>query len=362
MVSPTIPVAIVGVSGFAGAELAKLIDRHPLLELVGAVADRWAGAELGKQIALEGSAGRVRVEPQREALSACAAASYVLLATPNETSAELAPTLVGRGQRVIDLSGAFRLPDPEEFRRAYRFVHPAPELARSARYGLPELPATAGSEAPSYADARLVANPGCYATAAIASLAPLFAADLVLGSEAYCVGMSGVTGAGRKVEERLLYTELAENVAPYRVADHQHVPEIELALSRVAGRPIRVRFVPHLLPVKRGLLVTSYATLRSGVSPETALAAATASYDGASGLVRVVAPHEVTLANVAHGDLALVGWSFDPERGVATALGALDNLLKGAASQALQNLCALAGVPYRPLPSLARAAQGAVSP
>ncbi len=362
MVSPTIPVSIVGVSGFAGTELARLVERHPSLELVGAVADRWAGTTLGAHVPLEGPAARLHVRPQREVLEACAGAACVLLATPNETSAELAPRLLERDQRVIDLSGAFRLPDPDVFRRAYRFAHPAPELARAARYGLPELPAAAGADAPAYADARLVANPGCYATAAIASLAPLFAADLVDGDEAYCVGMSGVTGAGRKVEERLLYAELAENVAPYRVADHQHVPEIELALSRVARRPIRVRFVPHLLPVKRGLLVTSYAPLRPGVSPETALAAATASYDGAIGLVRVVAPDEVTLANVAHGDLALVGWSFDPERGVATALGALDNLLKGAASQALQNLCALTGVPYLPLPSLARAAQGAVSP
>jgi len=331
-------VAIVGVSGFSGQELARLVVAHPLLSLEAVFADKSAGRPLGEIVSrLPEGAARLPVRPVAEA--AKLDGGFCFLATPAEVSADLAPRLLERGVRVVDLSGAFRLPDPATFRDAYRFEHPAPALAREARFGIPELPTTAG-EAPAYGAARLVANPGCYATSAIVSLAPLFAAGLVDGDEAFVVGMSGVTGAGRKVEERYLFTELAENVSPYRVADHQHVPEIELALSRVAGRAVRVRFVPHLLPVKRGLITTSFVKLRPGAALD-----AIAPWEP-GGLVRTVAPEAVTLAAVQHTPHALVGWSLDASRGVVTAIAALDNLLKGAASQALQNLCLLAGLPH----------------
>lgn len=338
-----IRVSIVGVSGFSGLELAKLVAAHPELSLASVHAERAAGRRLGELSALlPPPLSELPILPVADAASA--AIDAALLATPAEASAELAPALVARGARVVDLSGAFRLQDLEVFRAAYRFAHPAPALVREARYGLPELPAAAG-DAPAYADARLVANPGCYATSAIASLAPLFAAGLVEGDGAWVVGMSGVTGAGKKVEERLLFTEVDENVSPYRVADHQHVPEIEQALSRVASRPVAVRFVPHLLPVKRGLATTGFARLRDGVRAADALRAVEAFYG--PGLVRAVPAERVTLAAVQGTPLALVGWSFDEERRTATALGALDNLLKGAASQALQNLCRMVGLPSR---------------
>jgi N-acetyl-gamma-glutamyl-phosphate reductase len=215
-------------------------------------------------------------------------------------------------------------------------------------------------DAPPYESVALLSNPGCYATAAILALAPLVSAGVVALDGIFVDGKSGVSGAGRKTEERLLFMEVDENLSAYRVGDHQHAPEIEQALGRVAGAPVRLTFVPHLVPVRRGLSVTAYARLapglasRAGDAPgsqgaslEAARASLATSYDHAE-LVRVVRPEEVSLAAVAHTPLALVAHRLLPERDAAIGLASLDNLLKGAASQALQNLCRMAGVPFDP--------------
>lgn len=338
-------VAVVGVSGFSGAELARLLAAHPSFVLTGAVADRWKGESLAARLGLRGPAGRVVVAPMAAAEDVAGAAEVTLLATPADVSARLAPALLGRGVRVVDLSGAFRLRDPAAYPRWYGFEHPAPELLAEARYGLPEVPEAAG-DAPPPDRARLVANPGCYATAAILALAPLVAAGLVADGGVFADGKSGVTGAGRKLEEHLLFTEVDENVSPYRVARHQHAPEIEQALARLAGRPVPVTFVPHLLPIRRGLIVTAFARLAPGAGAADAAEATRAFYARRAGEVDVVEPESVTIARVAHTPRALVGARSDGERGGAVAIGALDNLLKGAASQALQNLCAMVSTPY----------------
>lgn len=348
-------VAVVGVSGFSGLELARLVARHPALELVAAVADRWASSPLGARVpGLPREAARLVVRPMRELDDALRDVRFVCLATPAEASLELAPKLLERGHRVLDLSGAFRLADVELFRAVYRLEPPPASLQRAARYGLPELEGVAG-DAPPYETVALLSNPGCYATAAILALAPLVTRGLVALDGIFVDGKSGVSGAGRKTEERLLFMEIDENVSAYRVGDHQHAPEIEQALSRLAGAPVRLTFVPHLLPVRRGLSVTAFARLapsaleRARREPDLREleAALEAAYDDAE-LVRVVRPEEVSLAAVAHTPLAQVAHRLLPERGSAVALASLDNLLKGAASQALQNLCRMASVPFEP--------------
>ena len=338
-----VPVAILGVSGFAGTELARLIADQPSLLLAGVAADRWQGQPLGAHVRLRGPAARLEVAPMSSALEVARTAEVALLATPAEVSARLAPELLARGVRVVDLSGAFRLQDPAAYPRWYGFPHPAPELLGLAHYGLPEVPRA--SAAPEEATrARLVANPGCYATAAILALAPLLAAGAIDPSSIYVDGKSGVSGAGRKVEERLLFMEIDENLSAYRIGDHQHTPEIEQALGRVAARPVSVTFVPHLLPVKRGLLVTAFARLSGAVAPEEIPGLYTRYFDP-EGLVEACLPEEVTLARVAHTPLARLGARADAERGTVVVTSALDNLLKGAASQALQNLCTMVGAP-----------------
>lgn len=341
-------VVVVGVSGFAGAELIRLIDADERLQLAGAVADRWAGAPLKKWLRLgpKSRSAEVEVRPMAEVVEVCASGAFALLATPADVSAKVAPALIEKGARVVDLSGAFRLVDPAAYPRWYHFEHPAPHLLREAHYGIPELPAVAG-DAPAAEKARLIANPGCYATAAILTMAPLLARGLV-ERQVFADGKSGVTGAGRKVEERYLYTEIAENLSLYRVGNHQHTPEIEQALSRVAGGRVSVSFTPHLLPIKRGLIVSSYARLAAGVDAAEIPAAIHDAYVGKTGVVRVMTPNEVSIAGVAGTPDALVGAHADGERASVVSVSAIDNLLKGAASQAMQNLCAMAGLSYLP--------------
>jgi N-acetyl-gamma-glutamyl-phosphate reductase len=322
-------------------ELARLIARHPAFVLASATSDRWQHAPLGTHVRLPEPAASLRVTPMSDAVAVASQAHVALLCTPADVSARLAPELITRGVRVVDLSGAFRLSDPEAYPRWYRFTHPAPELLREARYAIPEIPAAAGA-APSAREARLIANPGCYATAAILALAPLVASGKALPAPLFADGKSGVTGAGRKVEERYLFAEVDENLSPYRAGDHQHTPEIEQALSRIAGARAELTFVPHLLPVRRGLLVTAFAQLAPGVLVDS-LPSLFAQFYGDAPLVEVTEPERVTLALVTGTAVARVGVRGDAERGTVLAIAALDNLLKGAASQALQNLCDMTG-------------------
>lgn len=335
------PVSIVGVSGYAGAELARLVAAHPSLSLHAAVSDSWAGRPLAEVMRVAEPTGSVVVSSMADVESACAGSKVVLLATPADASVSLAPRLLGLGLRVVDLSGGFRLEDASAYPRWYGFEHPCPELLAEAVYGLPEV----GEYERALGDARLVANPGCYATAAIVAMAPLLANKLVDPRSVFLDGKSGTSGAGKKVSANLMFTEVAESVAPYRVGRHQHTPEIEQVLSEVAGTKVNATFTPHLLPLRRGLIVTAYGNLAPGVSAED-LAAKFSRYYAGRSEVQVTAADEVSIARVAGDTHALVGAHADMERGSFVSVAAIDNLLKGAASQALQNLCAMVGVPF----------------
>lgn len=335
-------VSILGVSGYAGSELVPLLD-HPKFYLIGAASDRWQGTCLGEYLRLPGRLSRMVVSPMADAMKLAKDSEIVVLATPAEVSMQLVPKLVAEGVRVVDLSGAFRLTNLEDYPRFYKFDHTAPEYCAEAHYGLPEV-RDASSDPSGITSARVVANPGCYATAAIVALAPLLRAGIIERDGIFLDGKSGVSGAGRKAEERYSFMEVDENVSPYRVGDHQHTPEIEQALSRVAKAPVHVTFVPHLLPVKRGLMVTAYARLSRDVSQADVEALYRRDYRYAEGLVDVTAPGNVTLTRVAYTPLANVGVRVLPERSAVVVVSALDNLLKGAASQAMQNLCAMFGV------------------
>lgn len=339
--SPT-PIAVVGSSGYSGAELIRLLGAAPEFTLTAAFSDRDKGRCLGEVIAnVAPRSADLVVRPQAEASLACADAAIVALATPAEVSIELAPKLLAGGARVIDLSGAFRLPDTAVFREYYGFEHGAPELLSEAHYGLPQVPAASGA-GPAIGAARLVANPGCYATAAILALAPFVAGGMIGGEPIFIDGKSGVSGAGRKLSEKLLFMEVSENVSAYRVVDHQHTPEIELALSRVAQRAIMVSFVPHLLPVQRGLITTCFARSAER-DPERLRQALDEYYADASRLagsvvVQTGRVEEATIQSVRGTPSARVGVACDRRTGGLVAAAAIDNLLKGAASQALENL------------------------
>jgi N-acetyl-gamma-glutamyl-phosphate reductase len=344
-------VAIVGVSGYSGLELLRLLASHPSFEVTAAYSDRARGEPLRDLLPLgDPGASSLPIErivrAQAEAPDSFREADFVALATPAEVSAELAPHLVTHGARVVDLSGAFRLLDQESFRAFYRFEHPHPELLGKVPYGLPQLPNAVGAS--SIKEAKLVANPGCYATAAILSLAPFLAEGVVEPGGIFVHGKSGVSGAGRKVAENLLFMEVDENVSAYRVGNHQHTPEIEVALSRVAGHPVTLTFAPHLLPLKRGLLTTAFARLVRPLSQEECNAVLLRAYTQASRLddqqvVEVTSIERASIQSVARTNLARVGVAVDLHNQSIVVGCALDNLLKGAASQALENLLLMAG-------------------
>jgi N-acetyl-gamma-glutamyl-phosphate reductase len=330
-------VGVVGASGYSGAVATRLVATHPKLSLAFATSDRHVGepvaARLGAALDHE-----VRFVANAVALDHAALCDAVLLATSAEVSAKLAPVFADAGKQVVDLSGAFRL-DAAGTKRWYGFDHPAPAWLERAHYGLPELFGAPPVASLAGGAGTLVANPGCYPTAALLAIAPLLRAGLIEPEGIVVDGKSGVTGAGRKTGEDFSFVEIDGDVRAYKVLSHQHTPEMARALSRTTAG-VRLSFTAHLLPIARGLLVTCYARPRSGATTQRVHECLADAY-GRSAFVRTVAPEDVMLKRVVGTNLALVGAAADNERVVA--VGAIDNLLKGAAGQAVQNLNAING-------------------
>lgn len=325
---------VFGASGYSGLELLRWLLRHPS-RVVGTTSDRWTGRAVAEVLlgAPEGWTFRAHAEQ----LSAAEAGQIAFLATPAESSLHLAPALLAKGLSVIDLSGAFRLP-ADAYPSWYGFEHSAPDWLARAEYGLPELFGWPEREV------RLVANPGCYATAALLAAAPAVRAGLIDGP-IFVDGKSGTTGAGRKADASLIYSEVGENLRPYRVGRHQHTPEIEAGLARIAQREVEVSFTPHLIPMTRGLLATMYASARPEVTAADVDAAYRAAYVNAP-LIRYADTLPET-GLVRGTPYTQVYARFDERTQTLQAGAALDNLLKGAASQAIQNLNLMLGLPHQ---------------
>ncbi|HEY7723818.1 MAG TPA: N-acetyl-gamma-glutamyl-phosphate reductase [Anaeromyxobacteraceae bacterium] len=326
--------AIVGASGYSGLELTRIAARHPRLRLAALLSDRWAGEAAGGRLSLPAPAASLRYRPLADAASLRPDVAF--LATPAEVSLDLAPPLLQAGVRVVDISGAFRLEDPSLYPTWYGFEHRHPALLAEARYGLPELARAA------LAGARLVANPGCYATATALALAPLLKSGLVEDGGAAVAAMSGVSGAGRKASEEYSFCEVDEDLRAYRLGRHQHVPEIEQTVRRFAGRCGPISFTPHLVPMRRGILATCALRLAGGASQADLQAALEAAY-AREPFVRVLPAERVGVRDVARTNLAHLGVAADARAGTAVALCAIDNLVKGAAGQAVQALNAALG-------------------
>jgi len=277
----------------------------------------------------------VMTEMDPEAIAT--AADLVFSALPNGTSAGLAPAILDAGVRVIDLAGDFRLP-AGAYPAWYGFDHPAPAWLDEAVYGLPEL---FRDRVPG---AKLVANPGCFATAAIMSCAPIVAAGLVEPGPIRVDGKTGVSGAGRAALESTSFGATEDSIRPYRFPAHQHTPEIERAIELATGQTVQALFVPHLVPVVRGVVTTSYLTSAAGVSTEQLTACLAAAYEGEP-FVRVRAAGSMVDAKRTRGtnviELQAVA---DVRTGTAVVVGAVDNLVKGAAGQAIQNANLLMGI------------------
>jgi len=329
-------IGIINVTGYAGVELARLLYQHPEVELASVTGRSAAGQKLNKvfphlislELTIEAKLGEV---------------DFVFSAMPHKESAKEVIPLLSRGIKVVDISADFRLKDAVEYPRWYGFTHPAPQLLQQAVYGLTELHRT------QIASAQLVANPGCYPTGAILALAPavkesLIEPDIIIDSK------SGVSGAGRTVILQTQFSEVNEDASAYALDGHRHLPEITQELGRLGSKqPPSVTFVPHLLPMTRGILTTSYAPLvpgkiTSGKKGEEELRNLYLDFYKDEPFVRIVEspPHT---KHTRGNNFCLIHPTIDHRTGRLIVISCLDNLIKGAAGQAIQNMNLMLGLP-----------------
>jgi N-acetyl-gamma-glutamyl-phosphate reductase len=325
-------IGIVGYRGYSGAELVRILQHHPSVETV--LLEHREDAGESPSIRRAKDPERLPCDPEIIRKEQFA---VVFLATPAEVSMDLAPALLDTGARVIDLSGAFRLRTPENYSAWYKAPHTQPALLAEAVYGLPEF-CRAGIPA-----ARLVANPGCYPTAANLALRPLLEAGIIdRAAGIVCDAKSGVSGAGRKPTLKTSFCEVTANFSAYSVLTHRHVPEVLQVSGLEEGE---FSFTAQLLPVDRGILETIYFRAPAVKSAADLLDLYEKRY-AAEPFIRLYNPgHLPDLRDVAGANFCDLGVTFDPHTGRAVVVSAIDNLVKGAAGQAIQNMNLLLGFP-----------------
>jgi len=330
--SRVVRVAVAGATGYAGLELLRLLARHPQARVTHLLS---SGRDGKKEFPIEDSHPSLRgkfsapCQPLSVEALPPSEVDMVFLATPHQTALEIAPRLLERNLRVVDLSAAFRLKDAAAYPRWYGFEHDAPAELEEAVYGLTEL------NAEDIRKARLVANPGCYATSVILALAPAVERGLLdINAGVISDSKSGASGAGRGVSEKLHFVEVNENCRTYGLFNHRHVPEMLQALN-LAEKDFT--FTPHLLPITRGILSTIYVRLAKSHTHEEVVALYNDFYAGAP-FVRVLGSGVPEIQSVAQTNFTDIGFSLNSDGVRMIIVSALDNLTKGAAGQAIQNM------------------------
>ena len=341
-----IKVGVVGGTGYTGVELLRLLCLHPHVRLTAVTSRGEAGMPVAEMFpSLRGRVDLCFVAPQDAALDQC---DVVFFATPNGIAMKQAAELVAAGVRVIDLSADFRIRDVAEWQKWYGMEHAAPQLVAEAVYGLPEVNREA------IRTARGLANPGCYPTAVQLGFLPLVEAGVVELGSLVADAKSGVSGAGRKAEVRTLFAEAADNFQAYGVPGHRHLPEIRQGLSRVAGQPVGLTFVPHLVPMIRGIHATLYGRITREVDVQKLFEERFR--DEAFVDVLPAGSHPET-RSVRASNLCRIAVHRPQGGDVLVVLSVIDNLVKGAAGQAVQNMnimfgfderCGLEVVPVSP--------------
>jgi N-acetyl-gamma-glutamyl-phosphate reductase len=330
-------IAVVGVSGYAGLELSKILLRHPEASSLTFYMRETNGAHCLTEIfPLLRGWGQAPVRAWSVEAITKSGAGTAFLATPHEASAEIAPKLLQAGLRVVDLSGAFRFHEQETFERWYKLPTPHAALLNEAAYGLPEF------YAQEIAQARIVANPGCYATSVILALRPLADAGWIApDSTVVCDCKSGATGAGKELRRDLQFSELDDNFKAYNLFSHRHTPEIT---EHTGLQESQVIFCTHLLPLARGILSTIYVMLSETQTPESVEALFRKAYAGRP-MVRIWKAGTLPeLQHVAHTNFSDIGFALDASGRRLVIVSCLDNLGKGAAGQAVQNFNHLLGI------------------
>lgn len=330
-----IKAGIVGGTGYTGVELLRLLAGHPTVELTVITSRGEQGAAVSDLFPnLRGRVELVFVEPSASALAGC---DVVFFATPNGTAMQMAPELLAAGVRIVDLAADFRLRPAAEWEQWYGMPHACPELLAEAVYGLPEVNRDA------IRGARLVANPGCYPTAVQLGLLPLLEQGLVDRQRLIADAKSGVSGAGRKPALNTLFSEAGDNFKAYGVPGHRHLPEIRQGLAAIAGQEVGLTFVPHLTPMLRGIHATLYGVLtRTGVD----LQACYEQRFAAEPFVDVLpAGSHPDTRSVRGANVCRIAVHRPQQGDTVVILAVIDNLVKGAAGQAVQNMNLMFGLP-----------------
>lgn len=329
---------VLGGTGYAGIEVVRLLLRHPQVRLERVVSQSYAGKKLAEVYpSLMGVCDITCTALDPEDIAG--SCDVVFTALPHGASKEVIPDLYGRGLRVIDLSGDFRYNDPEVYRQWYGEEHSHPALLQESVYGLCEL------HREEIRKARLIGNPGCYTTCSIMGLAPLVQARAVDVHSLIIDAKSGVTGAGRGLSLPNMFCECTETMKAYKVATHRHTSEIEQELSLLAGEPLMLSFTPHLAPMKRGILATCYGNLTQPRSQEELLELYRDFYRDEK-FVRIYPDGSLPeVKHIAGSNYVGIGLVVDSRLNRVVVISCIDNLVKGAAGQAVQNMNLLFGLP-----------------
>jgi len=329
-----IKAGIVGGTGYTGVELLRLLAQHSRVEMTAITSRKEAGIPVAELFpSLRGRVDLAFSAPDAAPLKAC---DVVFFATPNGVAMQQARELIDAGVRVIDLAADFRLQDVVEWSKWYGMEHACPDLVAEAVYGLPEV------NRDRIREARLIANPGCYPTAVQLGFLPLIEAGVVDAGWLVADCKSGVSGAGRKAQTHILYAEAADNFKAYAVPGHRHWPEIRQGLARMAGKPVGLTFVPHLTPMIRGIHATLYARLTRDVDLQTLFEQRYAQEPFVD--VLPAKSHPET-RSVRASNLCRIAVHRPQGGDTVVVLSVIDNLVKGAAGQAVQNMNILFDLP-----------------
>jgi N-acetyl-gamma-glutamyl-phosphate reductase len=329
-----IRIGIVGGTGYTGVELLRLLAQHPEADVRAITSRKDAGTRVAELFpSLRGRYDLAFVEPDKAGLADC---NVVFFATPHGVAMAQARELVGAGVKIIDLAADFRLADPAEFERWYKMPHACPDLLAEAVYGIPEINREAIRKA------RIVGNPGCYPTAVQLGFLPLIEAGLVDTDHLIADCKSGVSGAGRKAEMNLMFSEASDNFAAYGLKGHRHLPEIVQGLNRASAAPVKLVFSPHLTPMIRGIFATLYAPLKDRDVDLQALYERR--YRGEPFVDVMPAGSLPDTRSVRASNMLRIAVHRPPGSDIALVTAVEDNLVKGAAGQAIQNMNLMFGL------------------
>lgn len=328
-------ISIIGASGYSGAELLTLLLGRREIEIEKVFANSSAGKKVAE--VYPHLRGRTNLVYEEYSIDKIQASDVVFIALPSGEAMHIVPAIVKAGKRIIDLGGDFRLRDVSSYTRFYKREHVATEILPRAVYGLPEWNKS------SIASAQLLSNPGCYPTSAILALAPMLKDNLIEPNGIAINSLSGVSGAGRSASVDLSFTEVNESVKAYKVATHQHTPEIISALENISQHNISLTFVPHLIPITRGIYTTTYARVQKTLTKDDVIASFTKHYSHAP-FVRFIGDAVPEIKHVNHTNFCDIGFKIDSENNLLVLMSVIDNLVKGAAGQAIQNMNIMFGM------------------